>query len=167
MLRIVSSIVTTLILAYLFSFAARFIGREKQQAEQNRVRLSILFYRLGQIFAAFFATGLLCIYLFVKLDLTVFIASTFGFGTLVAVGLMFMAMYRNWYIEYDESGIRYRSHFGRKLAFAYTEIKKFRHTQTGIVLHVKRAKIIVDFRTIGFEKFMDQLRRKQDEIPAF
>ena len=161
MLRVISSVITAVILFYIFSFASKHIGREKEKADANRVRLSVLYYKLGQIFAGFFLIVMLCLYVFVAMETTIFVAITFSFGVLAGTGFLFMAMYKNWLIEYGEDTIRYRSHFGRNYTFGFDQIKKIKKTPTGIVIHAEKAKIIVDYRTIGFESFLEWLNPRR------
>lgn len=129
--------------------------RQTEETEKGKVHLPRVFMPIGGAVAVVFLILTIITY-FNDEPLWV---SLIGFS-LSFLGLLLIIGFINCRISYDEEGFAYKTIFGRKLEYTYSQVTGIRKNMNETYIYVGKRKLLVDALYVGGYDFIKQVKKK-------
>lgn len=129
--------------------------RQPKETERGKVHLPRVFMPIGGAVAVVFLILTIITY-FNDEPLWV---SLIGFS-LSFLGLLLIIGFINCRISYDEEGFAYKTIFGRKLEYTYSQVTGIRKNMNETYIYVGKRKLLVDALYVGGYDFIKQVKKK-------
>ncbi|MBO5066027.1 MAG: hypothetical protein J6D06_07945 [Clostridia bacterium] len=133
--------------------------RQPKETEKGKVHLPKIFVIIGGLAAVVFLIPALITYFNDEpLWVPLICLGLASLGTLLILGFV------NCRITYDEDGFVYKTIFGRKLKYTYSQVTGIRKNMNEIYVYVGKRKLLVDALYIGGYDFIKQVKKKYREF---
>lgn len=133
--------------------------RQTEETEKGKVHLPKIFVIIGGLVAVIFLIPTIITYLKNEPLWVSLIFLGFSFlGTILIVGFI------NCRISYDENGFVYKTIFGRKIEYNYSQVTGIRKNMNETYVYVGKRKLLVDALYVGGYDFINQVKKKYREF---